>query len=240
MLLKLGKIRKKVAAGIVGGIALILAGSWMLTHTYSIPVLTLESYFGNPEAQYQLGYAYLSGCLEPCYVQDLEEVHKQNGIDVSGHTVKQDRDTAMKWLLRAARAGYTNPQFDYGMMRLNVDDKDAAYWLGQAAEGGDSRAQRQLSLMYAQGQGVPQDYVRAYTWVLIATKGQGETSAQSQSAPFISKMTQDDIQAAKSRAKSWQPTKAPPAPKKPPFPPFTSVCAPPYFVPDTDHGGCFY
>jgi TPR repeat protein len=49
--------------------------------------------------------------------------------------------------------------------------------LRKAAEQGNARAQFNLGLMYATGQGVPQDYVEAARWFRKAA-GQGNASAQ--------------------------------------------------------------
>jgi hypothetical protein len=47
----------------------------------------------------------------------------------------------------------------------------------KAAEQGDAKAQYNLGWMYGNGQGVPQDYQRAYAWFLKAAE-QGDASAQ--------------------------------------------------------------
>ena len=49
------------------------------------------------------------------------------------------------------------------------DYAEAAKWFRKAAEQGDAKAQYNLGIMYAKGQGVPQDYVLAYMWSNLAT-----------------------------------------------------------------------
>jgi TPR repeat protein len=44
----------------------------------------------------------------------------------------------------------------------------AASWFRKAAEQGEADAQGHLGAMYAQGQGVPQDYVTAHMWLDLA------------------------------------------------------------------------
>ena len=44
------------------------------------------------------------------------------------------------------------------------DDREAVKWFRKAAEQGDASAQYNLGVMYANGEGVPEDYVKAYAW----------------------------------------------------------------------------
>ena len=48
------------------------------------------------------------------------------------------------------------------------DSTDAATWYRKAADLGFSKAQFNLGLKYANGQGVMQDYVQAHMWVALA------------------------------------------------------------------------
>lgn len=45
---------------------------------------------------------------------------------------------------------------------------EAAKWVRKAAEQGDAKAQSYLGAMYHQGEGVPQNYIRAYAWLSLA------------------------------------------------------------------------
>ena len=45
----------------------------------------------------------------------------------------------------------------------------------KAAEQGDAEAQLNLGLMYAHGDGVPEDFVQAYAWISIAAANGSET-----------------------------------------------------------------
>ncbi len=45
---------------------------------------------------------------------------------------------------------------------------EAVKWYTKAAQQGDADAQCRLGLMYANGRGVPQDYVQAYKWLNLA------------------------------------------------------------------------
>jgi uncharacterized protein len=49
-------------------------------------------------------------------------------------------------------------------------------WFQRAAEQGHPVAKHYLGVMYAEGRGVPQDYVRAYMWFSLSP-AQGEQRA---------------------------------------------------------------
>ena len=57
--------------------------------------------------------------------------------------------------------------------RLGVpqDDAKAVYWWAKAAKQGNAMAQRNLGGMHLRGEGVPEDYVRAYAWSSISAAG---------------------------------------------------------------------
>ena len=84
--------------------------------------------------------------------------------------------------------------------------------LRQAAEQGDASAQYNLGVMYANGEGVPEDYVKAYAWInLAAAQGQKDvvkskdrlrpkmTSAQVAKAQELAGELYKRIEASKSR-----------------------------------------
>jgi TPR repeat protein len=48
------------------------------------------------------------------------------------------------------------------------DFAEAAKWFRKSADQGNATAQDSLGVMYVNGEGVPQDYVRAYAWFNIA------------------------------------------------------------------------
>ena len=58
------------------------------------------------------------------------------------------------------------------------DDKEAVKWYRKAAAQGHAPAQVTLGLMYAIGEGVPQDFVTAYAWWdIAAANGNTDTVA---------------------------------------------------------------
>ncbi len=91
---------------------------------------------------------------------------------------------------------------------VSKDCAEAVRWYGEAAEQGHARAQFNLGLMNALGRGVPQDYVRAYMWLNLASS----RAVADDHAPFAdirdavaSLMTPQQIAEAQALARNWQP-----------------------------------
>ena len=80
--------------------------------------------------------------------------------------------------------------------------------LRMAAEQGIASAQYNLGVMYANGQGVPQDYVQAHKWVnLAASRTTGEVAEKSRLLrdQLAEKMTASQVAEAQQLAREWQP-----------------------------------
>jgi len=113
-----------------------------------------------------------------------------------GDGVPQNHKTAMKWYKLAAEQGYVSAQCNLGHMYkkgqgVSQNYKTAMKWYTLAAmnspsfitrsisssgsensldiTSGNAVAQSSLGAMYAEGQGVPKDYIRAHMWWSIAT-----------------------------------------------------------------------
>lgn len=72
-----------------------------------------------------------------------------------------------------------------------------------AAEQGNARAQYNLGVMYANGTGVPEDYVQAYAWVNLAA-AQGNKKAVEGKELLRSGMTAEQVaKAQKLAAEMW-------------------------------------
>jgi len=69
--------------------------------------------------------------------------------------------------------------------RLGVpqDDAQAVYWWAKAAKQGNAMVPRNFGGMHVRGEGVPEDYVRAYAWSSISA---AEGSARSKKGKKIS------------------------------------------------------
>ena len=73
-------------------------------------------------------------------------------------------------------------------------------WYTLAAEQGNASAQTYLGLMYATGQGVPQDYVRAHMWFNLSASTGDEDAIKGRDI-FAKRMTPADISAAQKLAR---------------------------------------
>ncbi len=106
---------------------------------------------GNADAQYTLGIMYLEG-----------------------DGVAPIKSEAIKWLSAAATQGHQQAQNDLvnTILRYGAQDslelKQATQILTQAAQEGQAEAQFMLGSMYAEGQGVIQDFMQAAHWLLKA------------------------------------------------------------------------
>jgi TPR repeat protein len=99
--------------------------------------------------------------------------------------------------------------FEDGVTAYERNDHSTAlrHWR-PLAEQGNPAAQSNLALMYAKGQGVPRDYVRAYMWSSLSASKGHQDGAKNRSA--VSKgMTPAQIQQAQKLASEWKPAGPP-------------------------------
>jgi TPR repeat protein len=82
-------------------------------------------------------------------------------------------------------------------------------WFQRAAEQGHPVAELYLGVMYAEGRGVPQDYVRAYMWFSLSAV-QGEQRAVKILEMAVRRMTPAQINEAQKPAHDWKPATQPP------------------------------
>ena len=85
------------------------------------------------------------------------------------------------------------------------DYKEAVRLYRLSAEQGDADAQYNLGLMYAKGQGVPQDYVLAHMWWNISGSN-GYKDAVTNRNIVEKKMSKQQIEKAQELARNWKPT----------------------------------
>jgi TPR repeat protein len=91
---------------------------------------------------------------------------------------------------------------------VKPDLAEAARWYRKAADQGDATAQYNLGVMYGTGQGVTQDYGKAYMWLdLAASRSTGDDQKQYADARTLTaqKMTSEQIAEAQRRAREWKP-----------------------------------
>jgi TPR repeat protein len=127
----------------------------------------------------QLGLLYLNG---QGVVQDYAKVREWfekaadkgnadamtnlGALYYSGRGVAQDYAKAREWFEKAADKGNADAMVKLGSLAtlLENDDAKAREWFEKAAEKGDAGAMRNLGVLYANGQGVAQDYAKAREW----------------------------------------------------------------------------
>ena len=86
--------------------------------------------------------------------------------------------------------------FHIGQARIRIqNDRTAAFYIREAVERGVPEAQNLLGILYADGAGVPQDYVKAYAWYNVAvSKGWTfETEAESRDIIEAARENRDNV-----------------------------------------------
>ena len=132
---------------------------------------------------------------------------------------KQWREAA-KWYRRAAEQGSPAAQAQLAGMYLRrqgvpFSPEEAARWYRRAANQGSSYySQYELSRMYADGWGVPRDYVAAYMWLSVAIdngyhSGRGgrwrSSGGRGELGTLARYMTAAQVAEAKRLAAEWKP-----------------------------------
>ena len=98
-----------------------------------------------------------------------------------------------------------------GIVAYNQGDYATAVrlWL-PLAEQGDASAQLNLGAMYSNGQGIPQDYIKAHKWYNLsasrfsASENEYRDMAAAKRDSVAAKMTPTDISKAQRLAREWQ------------------------------------
>jgi hypothetical protein len=85
---------------------------------------------------------------------------------------------------------------------------EAADWCRKAAEQADPTAQYNLGVCYADGKGVPPDYVEAHKWLDLAAS-QGVVKAKEAMSELERQMTTEQIAEAQRLVREFQPQQAP-------------------------------
>lgn len=151
---------------------------------------------GHTDAQLWLGFIYAEGLSVPRdqargirWFQEAAEagvVQAQmylGKIYREGGRVRGNPAEALKWYRMAAEQGEAQAQYEVGLLLWGFpnpweipwkDPAEAAEWFRKAAEQGHLDAQDYLGVMYARGEGVPQDDVEAVKWIRgAAERGHG-------------------------------------------------------------------
>jgi hypothetical protein len=112
----------------------------------------------------------------------------------------------------AAEQGLAVAQSNLGLMYVKGEgvprsDEEGAKWLRRAANQGLAVAQNKLGTMYEFGRGVPQDPVSAYMWYVLAA-ARGDAASAGQCDAIAKKLTPEQLEEARRRAREWAGTHA--------------------------------
>ncbi len=190
--------------------------------TEAVRWLRLAADQGNAKAQNELGHMYSNGIG---VATDAIEGNRwtrlaaeQGNSDaqlnlarayLTGEGIKQDITEAIRWWRLAAAQGRASAQNNLGVMYqqgrgLPQNSEEAFHWFRLAAEQGHVGAQYSMGLQYA-GQGVIQDYVKAYMWCKLASLA-GDWDARSLLDPLAQEMTPAQLAEAQRLVREWKPT----------------------------------
>ncbi len=136
--------------------------------------------------------------------------------NAGGAVADQASDQAMaNRYLQAAQSGSDDAQFYLAALYsagvgVPRSDEEAARWFTRAAEQGHSHAMLILAGLYAVGRGAPKDNVQAYKWAyIVGTASRVEefrNGARQLTSLLETRMTPDDVNAAKGEASRWHAT----------------------------------
>jgi TPR repeat protein len=128
----------------------------------------------------------------------------------NGYGVPKNELEALGWFRRAADRGYVIAQNALGsIFQLSKRYAEAATWYRKAADQGHTQAQISLGLLYEGGLGMPQDYVEALKWYILAAKRstdpkERDFAVKNYNAAALN-MVPAQIAEAKTRVENWRP-----------------------------------
>ena len=112
--------------------------------------------------------------LAPPAVGEPEDVPNAVKRGIDSALKIRDTETHVE-LLKQLAEEYGSPGFQWAVgdayfygRGVQQDYREAAIWFRKAADGGESRAQKFLAIMYAMGWGIPKDTMQAYAWANLA------------------------------------------------------------------------
>lgn len=149
----------------------------------------------------------LAECQPLAEAGNVEAMFCVGRLYANGFGVPMDDAQALKWYGLAAGAGHAEAQYNLGVMHANgwgvdINEVPAAGYYRLAAEQGFVPAQTALGFSYKHGAGVEKDFSAAYMWFDIAAQ-RGDRNAESERDDLVSRMTEDEIFAARRSALQW-------------------------------------
>lgn len=124
-----------------------------------------------------------------------------------GKGVPQDLAAARIWYERAAEKGNRKAMHNLAVIyadgsRGTPNFSKAGIWFRQAAELGLKDSQYNLGILHERGLGVSKDLGQAYKWFALAAK-QGDSDAESRMFKMESRLSQQNLIAAKLEVQNW-------------------------------------
>jgi hypothetical protein len=148
--------------------------------------------------------------------RDAVEQYKLGQAYYYGNGVTQNYVEAVKWWRKAAEQSFSPAQYELGC--FEEDNVEAVKWWRKAAEQGFSQARYELGCAYCNGEGVPQDYVKAYMWFSLAWESKSERnfgvmilpnpSADEQRERIQKFMTLEQVADAERLVREWEESRA--------------------------------
>jgi len=120
---------------------------------------------------------------------------------------KMDDLVTPEKILQRAQQGDAEAQWKAGELYHNGDgvrqsDRDAVEWFQRSAEQKFVLAATALGAQYWAGEGVAQNYNKAYFWYDVAL-AEGDPNAESKLDELSGELTQDEVAAAHQQATAW-------------------------------------
>ena len=186
---------------------------------------------GHAEAQFNLGFHYREGRGVPqddarairwyrraANQGDADAQNNLGGMYARGDGVRPDGAEAVRWWTLAAEQRHAVAQYNLGFMYgdgldLPRGPEDAMQASGRAARSGSAMAGDRSGVAPRGTPSVPQDYVRAYMWLILASRhgtGTVRDGARQGRARAEQKMSSAELAEARRRAREWRPGRAAP------------------------------
>jgi len=158
-----------------------LVGIVKLNYVEGVKWLRKAAEQGYEEAQLHLGALLVVKNRAIHGDVDAQRELDREGLSVKGE--KLDYDEALKWIKSAAEQGNAEAQFilaaafSKGDNMVKKDYVEASKWYIKSAKQGDVVAINNLGSAYKYGEGVPRDFIKAYSCYSISA-GKGNVTAK--------------------------------------------------------------
>lgn len=134
---------------------------------------------GHARAQYEFALKLISGCGVPQNIKEamiqFQKAAEQGDVESEYMLGSIYEEGGLGKVVPGPDGSYT----DARVVDFYAVPKDlglAAKWYRKGAEQGNAQAQNGLGRLYAEGKGVPQDYVEAYFWLSLASANGSHSS----------------------------------------------------------------